>query len=228
MQYRIIHSTVADGNLSVRWGAEEEVEAARVRFLSAHGIPRDRTVILDLEHKDTIVRVDKTSGGAYVTAEALLTDEVGLALFLLTADCVPLTLYDPEHHAIALVHLGWKSTDLLLAHSAVRAMEREFTTNASDIVASIGPCISATSYVQRDVIQKSKPAWAPYLHDTDTGTAIDVPGYVIDQLVAAGVPRIHISAPTVDTATDLHYFSHYRAVRTGEPEGRFATVVVLE
>lgn len=228
MTYRIIHSTVADGNLSVRWGSEEVVEAARARFLSAHGIARDRTVILDLEHKDTIVRVHRTSGGAYVTAEALLTDEVGLALFLLTADCVPLTLYDPVHHALALVHLGWKSADLLLAHSVVRAMEREFNTNASDIVATIGPCISAASYVQQEVVQKTKPAWAPYLKDTDAGTSIDVPGYVVDQLVAAGVPRIRISAPTVDTATDAHYFSHYRAVRTGEPEGRFATVVILE
>jgi copper oxidase (laccase) domain-containing protein len=37
--------------------------------------------------------------------------------------------------------------------------------------------------------------------------------------------KVHVDG--TNTYTSPNYFSHYRAARTGEREGRFATVVVL-
>ncbi len=223
----LAHSTITDGNMSVTWAPEAEVEENRKKFLAKHGLKREDAVIMDLAHDDKVAVVGRKAAGEYVRAEALITREVGLPLMVLTADCNPVALYDPVHKVIALVHLSWQTTTLSLSKKTVVAMQEKFGTAPTDLLVSIGPSARKGSYIQTEVKQREHPEWGRYLTDVAGGTAIDVLGFNIDQLVAAGVRREHISVDSTDTITSKNYYSHYRSVRTGEPEGRFATVAVL-
>lgn len=229
MDTLLAYSTMADGNLSVKWGEGKEVEENRKKFLERHGLKREDAVVLDLMHDDKIVVVGRESAGKDVRAEVVLTKEPGLVLMLLTADCNPISLYDPTNKAIALGHMSWQTTTLYLAKKTVEAMQKEFGTNPADLVVTIGPSARKESYIQKEVKQREHPEWAPYLSDAGDGaTAIDVLGFNIDQLVAAGVRRENISVDPTDTIPSKEYYSHYRSVRTGEPEGRFATILSLK
>lgn len=42
--------------------------------------------------------------------DALITRTPGCCICISTADCIPILLYDKEHHAIAAVHAGWRGT----------------------------------------------------------------------------------------------------------------------
>ena len=222
------HSLIADGNMSVNWGPEDEVERNRTNFLAKHGLTREDVVILDLRHDDQMGIVGRNNAGTYVRADAVLTKEKDLVLMLLTADCCPVIFYDSQHETLALAHLSWQTTTLTLSKKVVTRMGSVFSTQPADLTIHIGPSARKESYVQQEVKQRTDRAWAPYLTEVPSGTAIDVVGFNVQQLRDAGVPSDHITVDPEDTIPSKRYFSHYRSVRTGEPEGRLATIAVLK
>ena len=42
--------------------------------------------------------------------DALITRKADICLCISTADCIPILLYDKQHHAVAAVHAGWRET----------------------------------------------------------------------------------------------------------------------
>mgnify|MGYP001574386810 CR=1 FL=1 len=104
-----------------------------------------------------------------------------------------------------------------------------YGSKPSDIIVYVGPGIHKESYKFENPIQKNLPGWEPFLEDLPDGqTAIDIVGYNTAQLTDSGVLQGNIEACPIDTALDVNMFSHYRAVRTGEQEGRFGTVAMMK
>ena len=188
---------------------------------------------MQVEHGEKIVIVDSSSKNTLtefaISADALITKEKNLTLFLLTADCLPITLYDPKNEVIALAHLGWKPTDLKLIVKVIEELKNKFGSDPIELIAHIGPGIHKESYIFKNLTQKNSPEWLPFLEDIPSGeTKIDLVGYNRAQMLAAGLPEDNISVDSADTAISDEYYSHYRSVRMGEKEGRFATVLTLK
>ena len=76
------------------------------------------------------------------TADALVTTTPGTALCIFTADCAPLALSSPEG-IVGAVHAGWHGLLAGVVEAAVGAMR---TQGASEVTASLGPCIHAACY----------------------------------------------------------------------------------
>jgi copper oxidase (laccase) domain-containing protein len=109
-------------------------------------------------------------------------------------------------------------------------LQDKYQSKATDLLVYCGPAIKAESYIFKDEPkQASDPAWQSYLHKTDGGTGIDLLGFIVARLQAAGVPVQNIETSPVDTATSDNYFSHYRATRNHnkDDDGRFATICML-
>ena len=75
-----------------------------------------------------------------------ITDEKEIVLIAYGADCTPVYLADPVHHAIGLVHSGWKGTLNSISADAVRMMHDRYLTDPKDIIAVIGPSIGSDNY----------------------------------------------------------------------------------
>ena len=71
--------------------------------------------------------------------DCVLTDIKNLCIGVSTADCIPILLYDEDHHAIAAVHAGWRGTLNRIAHRAIVEMCNVYKSNPSRIKAVIGP-----------------------------------------------------------------------------------------
>ena len=117
------------------------------------------------------------------------------------------------------------------SNKVINKLQTEFGSDPKDILAYIGPGIHKESYIiDRPAELKILPDWQRFL--TEIGTdkiQIDIVGYNQAQMLKAGLLPENIFIDPTDTATSNDYFSHYRSERiTGEPEGRFATVVVLK
>ncbi len=72
-----------------------------------------------------------------VTADAVITREAGLALSILTADCLPLLLASEDGSEIAAVHCGWRGLAAGIVANTVQAM----ATPPDAILAWMGPAI---------------------------------------------------------------------------------------
>ncbi|TXD97734.1 laccase domain-containing protein [Psychrobacter frigidicola] len=76
-----------------------------------------------------------------VDADAIISQQDDLSLAIMTADCVPIVLYQPASGKIAAIHAGWQG----LACGVIRATAECFTA-AGRIMAWIGVSISQTHY----------------------------------------------------------------------------------
>ncbi len=224
-----------EGNMSFSHDPSSVVLAHRQVFLETQGLSLDECVALYLEHKETILVVGESEKGrgmrekeTAMIGEALITNTPSTFLFLMTGDCFPVAYHDPIKKVVALAHLGWKSADRKLAGKVVERMQEVFGSDPKDLKVAIGPGIHAQSYVFTDPIQKNAPYMSRYLATLETGeTSIDLLLCIEDQILEVGVERINLLTSLYDTATSQEYFSHYRAVRAKEQEGRFVTVLGL-
>jgi hypothetical protein len=236
----IIHgfSEKSEGNTSFKWGKnKEEVIEYRKRFLNQLDIPLSSCVTMDLNHSLKIASVGKTDMGRgmggenYIEADALVTNEPNVFLFLLTADCLPLILYDPVKKIVALAHISYINTSDRFSAKVVEYLAAECGSEPNDIIVGIGPAIHKESYVFPSETIKQRemrvPEWGKYLTDFPDGkTSVDIIGFNFEQLLEAGVLEGNIEVSEIDTASSSRFFSHYRSKRiTGEPEGRMAIVI---
>jgi len=88
-----------------------------------------------------------------VKADAIITNLEKLPIAVLTADCVPVLLYDDEKKMIAVIHAGWKGAIKGIISKVISFMiKKGCKTNV--ITAAIGPCIAQKNYKVKDDFKK--------------------------------------------------------------------------
>src|SRR3989344_9484294 len=115
-------STVADGNMSLKWGEEREVVKNREKFLGGIRLKLEDCVAMSLVHGTKVMRVGKDDRGKMVEVDGLVTSEPGVGLFMVTADCLPLVLFDKKRQVVGLAHLGWRGVHGKLAERMVKEL----------------------------------------------------------------------------------------------------------
>lgn len=230
-------SSKSEGNTKPEWGPLEETQRAIGTLAEAVDLEPSHIVVMDVGANqavwDAIVNVTSNEGKGVanpkerIAADALVTNVPNVGLLLPVADCNAVAIHDPVQNVLAVVHLGWQSTAAELATKTVQYLQHTFRSSAPDLRVYLSPAIKAESYVFDTVSQADDPAWKDFLHKTDKGYGVDLPGYNRQRFIEAGVLPEHIEVSPVNTATSDKYYSHYRAVRNGEPEGRFALLARL-
>lgn len=162
--------------------------------------------------------------------DALVTDRPGLALGVLTADCVPVLFADLDAGVVGAAHAGWKGALAGVTDATLDAMEA-LGADRARVHAAIGPCIAKRSYEVDDAFRATfaaDEANARFFSDGRAGHhQFDLEGYVAHRLGAAGVR--HVDALGLDTYADEdRFFSFRRAMHRGEPGyGRQIALIAL-
>ncbi len=164
-------------------------------------------------------------------ADALVTDQPGLLLGILTADCAPVLLADRAAGVVGAAHAGWKGALSGVMDSTVAAMER-LGARREAIVAAVGPCIAQSSYEVDDRFWQrfltDDPATAAFFTPGRPGhRQFDLSGYVAARLLGAGIGIVE--ALGIDTySNEADYFSFRRATHRGEADyGRQIALIGL-
>ena len=127
---------------------QQHVRDNRQRAFHALGLPVESLFDVWQVHSAVVIRADQPRplDEPHRQADAIITDQPGVTLFMRFADCVPIFLFDPRHRAIGLVHAGWKGVLNQVARRAVEAMQAEYHSNPSEIIAAVGPSIGVHHY----------------------------------------------------------------------------------
>lgn len=168
-----------------------------------------------------------------VEGDGIVTDQPGVALAVLAADCLPVLLYDPHRRLVGAVHAGWRGTAGGIAARAVTVMHDAFGSDPVEIRVALGPCIGRCCYeVGPEVLTAvgaATPAHLDAIRDPLPGDAgkgmLDLLAANTAQLVGAGLRPEHIEAIGMCTACQPERFYSHR--RAGEPTGRGGAVIAL-
>lgn len=181
-------------------------------------------------HSDRIevIRESKTRGwesldDAVKECDVLVTDLRNVVLTILTADCVPILLYDTEQKVVAAVHAGWKGTKAEIAAKTVRRMQEEFGSEPENIVAGIAPSIGRCCYEVGEEV-------AEHFSDLPEGYTQRGEKYMLDlpyinkyQLLMSGLKEEHIEMSGICTACETERFFSYR--KEQGCSGRFMSMI---
>lgn len=227
-------STGIYATLNVGLGSGDErahVLENRERIGRWFGATADRLVTPHQVHSADAIVVDRPFDGERPRADAVVTDTPGLVLGVLTADCGPLLLADPEARVIAAAHAGWRGAFDGIIANTVAAME-SLGAHRSRIVACLGPTISVRNYeVGPEFVDRfagHDPALARYFVPSGRPdhSFFDLPGFILRRLSEAGVRAENLDLCTY--ADEERFFSYRRATHRGEPDyGRQISAIAI-
>jgi len=224
--------TTRDWRLGTAAGTERDAGWGDVA--AALGVDPAHLVRAHQVHGAAVVfrrRGDAAAGAPLPDADILVSDDASVALAIQTADCVPLLMVDRRTGHVAAAHAGWRGLAAGVPGVAVRAMADAFGADAADVIAAIGPSISAENYEVDAAVRSAfeaagapKPQLARWFLPGRRPARWQFDGWrsAVDQLEAAGVPRDQIHVATLCTAAQSRLCS-YR--RDGTAAGRIAAAI---
>jgi YfiH family protein len=219
-------------NLSFRVDdTEENVRANRSLIAGALSISAEKLVVPAQTHSSNIAEVNESNYKEFFNdTDGFVTNTPGICITVLSADCVPVLLYDPVTHSAAAVHAGWRGTVASIVPAAVNKLRVLYNADPGDIIAGIGPSICGDVY---EVGVEVAGAFGILFGDDKTIAAPKANGkFLIDlweankrMLLKAGVKEKHIEIAGICTYTNAaDYFS---ARRSGNKAGRFGAGILL-
>lgn len=203
------------------------------RRIAAHmgGGPDDLAACYQIH--SALARVaDGPWNGERPEGDATVTATPGVICAVLTADCAPVLLADPDAGVVAAAHAGWKGALGGIIHSTVAAMQA-LGADPRRTVAVIGPCIAQASYEVGADFQERFEHHDPgsdrffIAGDSADKRRFDLPGFVLWRLEQAGIGQAAWTGH--DTPADAEqFFSNRRAHLNGEPDfGRLMSAIGL-
>ncbi len=196
----------------------------------------ERLYFLDQVHGIEGKIVDRENCTSPFTQEGdfLITKEPNLGIGVMTADCIPLVIYDKKSHAVAIVHAGWRGAVKGVAIEAVKAMHNIYGTQAEDLKCFIGPSAKKCCYQVDDQFARNLEEYVfgmNYIHQRPTGFYFDLPGFMTEQLrksigIQEEAIQLNYNACTI---CNTAFWSHRRDTKNGcQKKGRQMTVVTLQ
>ena len=187
------------------------------RLLMPHQVHQTRTALVD---EDLLSHSEEERQQLLDGYDALMTNLTGVCIGVSTADCIPVLLYDGEHHAVCAVHAGWRGTVARIVEKSIAAMNVAYGTRPSQLKAQIGSGISLQSFEVGDEVYEAFTAAGFDMCTISRREAkwhIDLPECNRQQLMATGVPveAIQLSGICTYQQSDRYFSARQLGIRSG-------------
>ena len=163
--------------------------------------------------------------------DALITNLNKVAIGILTADCVPILIYDKKLKIVSAVHAGWRGIYKKIVVKVIKFFKKK-GSNAENIYAAIGPSITKKNYeVKNDFKQKflkKNKKNSIYFNTKNNKTYFSLNNYIYNQLKHKGIKNIElINKDTFDKKNN--FFSARRSNQYNERDyGRNISIIMIK
>lgn len=220
--------------LNCGYGSSDQAEIVSInrgRVAAAMGVaPADLLTVHQVHSPDIAIlrEGNDTAPLSRQCADGIVTDRKGVAIAVLTADCQPILLADPQAGVIGAVHAGWRGALSGVIEAAVAAMA---DLGATRIRAVIGPCISQSAYEVgnefMDEVLAEDAGYHRFFAGGPNGRPMfDLPGFGLMRLREAGVEAEWTRHCTY--ADPDRFYSYRRSTHRAEADyGRLISAIAL-
>ena len=202
----------------------------RQLFCQYHNIAREMLFMPRQTHTSNVKRIKP--GIDLEDTDGLISNIKGSCIGINTADCLPVLLYDPTHHAAATLHAGWRGLVGRIVTKGIEMMKHEFGSAASDLICAVGPAISAEIY---EVGNELKPLFAEagfpikeiFIDRADWAKShLDLKAAIKFELLNCGLKDENIEIS--DICTYQHSSKYFSARKLSINSGRIFSGVILK
>jgi polyphenol oxidase len=212
---------------------DERVNVIENRIRAFAAINRSVESIFDVwqVHSSDIVITERPRplDAEHQQADAIITTNPEVTLFMRFADCVPILLYEPEKKVAAIIHAGWQGTVKKIVEKTIILLAEKYKVDPKSIVAGIGPSIGPCHYqvgeLVIDTVKKEFKEESEMLLINDNGkTYFDLWKANEIQLIKNGVGSIEVSRECTACHTEVWYSHRAEHGKTG----RFGAAIYLK
>ena len=191
-----------------------------------------KLILLNQIHSNKFYFIDKNFkfNKKKLKGDALITNVKNIAIAVLTADCVPILIYDKNLKIISVIHAGWKGAYIGIIRKVIKFLIKN-GSNAKDLIAVIGPSISQKNYeIQKDFkdkfLKKDKQNKI-FFKLIKNKTYFSLNRYIYSQLKKLGVNNLEIiNKDTFDQKNN--FFSARKSIHNKENDyGRNISIIMI-
>ena len=173
-------------------------------------VKKKRLILMHQTHSNKVIEINEKNLDKNIYSDAMITRYKKIALGVLTADCVPILVYDKRNKIIGCIHAGWRGALSGIIKKTIIKIKRK--NSRYDIFASVGPCISIKSYevdlnFYKKFIAKENKNKKNFKIKNKNKKIFNLREYVNDKLVELNVKVDHIDR---DTYREKKNFFSYR------------------
>ena len=193
-------------------------------------VKKNHLVLMHQTHSNKVIEVKKNNyKNRKIFSDAMITKVKGLALGVVTADCVPILLYDVKNDIIGCIHAGWRGAFSEIIKKTIIKIQK--INSNSKIYASVGPCIGKKNYEVDQIffkkfISKSKKNKKYFSNKDKFKKLFNLRKYVADRLLELDIIVDHVN---YDTFEEKNKFFSYRrsSILRQSDYGRCISVISL-
>lgn len=165
--------TTTQNTLAIESVRFSDIPENKLKLAEVLGVNPENLVFPKQTHSNCVAEISSVPEKPIDNTDALITNKPGLCICIQTADCVPVLLFDPLKNVVSSVHAGWRGTVGNIVGVAIQKMVSKYNCSAENIMAAIGPSISAELYeVGGEVVKaarKAIPNVEQTLHKSNSG-----------------------------------------------------------
>ena len=186
-------------------------------------------ILMHQTHSNKVREINKNNFRRTVYSDSIITRMNHIALGVVTADCVPILVFDKKNKIIGCIHAGWKGAITGIIKNTILRIKKFNLRN--EIYASVGPCIGKKNYeVDNDFFKKfmlkSKKNRKYFSKKNKKKKFFNLREFVSDKLLEMKVKIDHVNRDTFKE-TNL-FFSYRRAAYLKQKDyGRCISVIRL-
>ena len=192
-------------------------------------VNKDKLILMNQSHGNKVIEIKKNNYKKKINSDAMITKVRGLAIGVVTADCVPVIIYDLKNEIVGCIHAGWKGAFLGIIKNTINKIKKLNSNNK--IFASIGPCIGEKSYevditFYKRFLKQSKKNKKYFSYKNKTKKLFNLRKFVADKLTELKVKVDHVNHDTFREKSN--FFSYRRSCKLMQNDyGRCISVVRL-
>ncbi len=192
-------------------------------------VKRTRVILMYQTHSNKVVEIKKHNYKKKIIADAMITKMRGVAISVVTADCVPIFIYDIKNNIIGCIHAGWKGAFSNIIKNTIKKIKKLGSKNK--LYASVGPCISKKNYevdikFYKKFVSKSRKNEIYFINKNKTKKFFNLRKFVTDKLLEFDIEVDQVDRDTY--ADKSNFFSYRRSFKLKQKDyGRCISAIRL-
>ena len=186
-------------------------------------------ILMHQTHSNKVLEITKKNLKKKIVSDAMVTKINKIALGVVTADCVPILIYDSKRRIVGCIHAGWKGAFSGIIKNTITKIRKLEPNN--DIYASVGPCIGEKSYEVdlkffKKFVNKSRKNKKYFSNKNKNKKLFNLRKFVADKLLELKVKIDHVNRDTFKETNN--FFSFRRTTILKQKDyGRCISVIKL-
>jgi len=192
-------------------------------------IRRDKLILMYQTHSSKVVEIKKNNYKKKIIADAMITKMKGYSLGVVTADCVPIILYDTKNEIIGCIHAGWRGALLGVIRNTIAKIKK--ISSGNKIYACIGPCIGKKSYevdknFYKMFMAKSKNNKIYFSNKNKNKKLFNLRKFITNKLIKSNINVDQVDRDTF--AEKSNFFSYRRSCKLKQKDyGRCISTICM-